>query len=234
MAILGQRLTNPRIYHILHEFGFGERTGIDLVGEDRGLMAPLKRWTSGSTLSVPMGQEIAITPIQLVTAFSSIINGGKLLKPRVVAAIVGDDGEILEDYTEPQERRQVLDPAIAREMTEILTSVVTSGTGKACKLSHWQALGKTGTAQIPRINQGRRGYELGAYLASFIGAAPASDPSVVVLIMVRHPKKNSYYGSQVALPGVKEVLEFTLNYLNVPHEAPVNPDSPDVALTSGD
>jgi len=234
MAILGQRMTNPRIYHILHEFGFGEKTGIDLAGEDRGLMLPLRRWTSGSTLSVPMGQEIAVTPIQLVTAFSAIVNGGKLLKPRVVAAIVGDDGEILEDYTEPQERRRVLDPAIAREMTEILTTVVTSGTGRACKLSHWQALGKTGTAQIPRINQGRRGYEPGAYLASFIGAAPARDPAVVVLIMVRHPKKNSYYGSQVALPGVREVLEFTLNYLNVPHDPPTGSDGAEVVLTSGD
>jgi cell division protein FtsI/penicillin-binding protein 2 len=179
-----------------------------------------------------MGQEIAVTPIQLMTAFSSIINGGHLLKPRVVAAVVGDDGEIIEDRTEPVERRQVLDPAIAREMTEILTSVVTSGTGKACKLSHWQALGKTGTAQIPRINQGRRGYEQGAYLGSFIGAAPASDPQVAVLIMVRHPKKNGYYGSQVALPGVKEVLEFTLNYLNVPFEN-VAAQGPKQVVSSG-
>ncbi len=208
--------------------------GIDLVGEDRGLMLPLKRWTKGSTLSVPMGQEIAITPIQLGTAFSSIINGGKLLKPRVVAAIVGDDGEILEDHTEAEERRQVLDPAMAKEMTEILTSVVTSGTGKACKLSNWQALGKTGTAQIPRINQGRRGYEPNAYLGSFIGGAPASDPSVVVLVMIRHPKKNGYYGAVVALPAVKEVLEFTLNYLNVPHENIVAADPNQLVSGGGD
>lgn len=195
-------------------------------------MLPLGRWTWGSTLSVPMGQEIAITPIQLITAFSSIINGGKLVKPRVVAAVVSDDGEIIEDYTEVQVRRQVLDPTIAREMTEMLTAVVTSGTGKACKLSNWQALGKTGTAQLPLINKGRRGYERGAYLASFIGAAPAGNPEVAVLIMVRHPRKNGYYGSQVALPGVKEVLEFTLNYLNVPHDN-VSPTEPDQLASSG-
>jgi len=234
MAKLGQRLGNARIYHILHEFGFGERTGIDLRGEDRGLMAPLRRWTGGSTLSVPMGQEIAVTPLQMATAFSAIINGGTLLKPRVVAAIVGDDGEIIEDYTQPEERRRVLEPDKAREMTEILTAVVTSGTGRACKLSKWQALGKTGTAQIPRINQGRRGYEPGAYLASFIGAAPAGDPAVVVLIMVRHPKRNNYYGSVVALPGVKEVLEFTLNYLNVPPENLDKTSPGPVILTAGD
>jgi cell division protein FtsI/penicillin-binding protein 2 len=234
MSILGQQLGNDRIYNFLHAFGFGEKTGIDLAGEDRGLMPPLKRWNKGSTLSVPMGQEIAITPIQLVTAFSSIINGGKLLKPRVVAAIVSDEGEILEDYTEAKERRQVLDPARAREMTEMLTSVVTSGTGRMCKLSHWQALGKTGTAQIPRIGEARRGYVPGAYLGSFIGAAPASDPSVVVLIMVRHPRKNGYYGSVVALPGVKEVLEFTLNYLNVPHENIADAGRNQIASSGGD
>lgn len=235
MAKLGRRLGNAKIYETLQAFGFGEKTGIDLVGEDRGLMLPLKRWTSGSTLSVPMGQEIAITPLQLITAFSAIINGGVLLKPRVVAAIVADDGEIVEDRTQIQERRQAIDPQIAREMTEILTTVVTSGTGRQCKLSRWQALGKTGTAQVPRINQRRRGYEPGVYLASFMGAAPARDPAVVVLIMVGHPRKNSYYGSQVALPGVKEVLEFTLNYLDVPPDPP--PDSgsgPQVVLGGGD
>lgn len=234
MAKLGLRLGNAKIHHILHQFGFDEKTGIDLIGEDRGLMLPLRLWTWGSTYSVPMGQEIAITPIQLMTAFNSIVNGGRLLKPRVVAAIVADDGEILEDHTEVQERRQSLEPAVAREMTEILTSVVTAGTGRACTLSKWQALGKTGTAQVPRINQGRRGYEPGAYLGSFIAAAPASDPEVCVLIMVRHPKKNSYYGSQVALPGVKEVLEFTLNYLNVPPDNLAAKDQPQIVLSGGD
>jgi len=233
MAILGQRLGNERIYNMLRAFGYAEKTGIDLIGEDRGLMLPLKRWNSGSTLSVPMGQEIAVTPIQIVTAFSALVNGGKLLRPRVVAAIVSDEGEILEDRTAVQQRRQAISPQLAREMKEILTSVVTSGTGRACKLSQWQALGKTGTAQIPRINQGRRGYEPGAYLASFIGAAPVRNPAVVVLIMVRHPKKNSYYGSQVALPAVKEVLEFSLNYLNVPHEPPVLSDG-QLALSERD
>ena len=106
-------------------------------------------------------------------------------------------------------------------MVGILTKVVTEGTGTACNLDRWQVLGKTGTAQIPRIGEARKGYVPGAYLASFIAAAPASDPQVAVLIMVRYPKKNNYYGSVVALPGVKAVLEFALPYLGIaPDKAP--------------
>jgi len=225
MAILGMRIGNSKIHHMLELFGFGEKSGIDLLGEDRGLMQPLRRWTSVSTASVSMGQEIAVTPIQIATAFSAICNGGVLLRPRVVAAIVNDDGEMIEDHTAPEERRQAVDPDIAHEIVEMCTKVVTEGTGKECKLDHWQALGKTGTAQLPRI--GHRGYENGAYLATFIGAAPASDPAAVVLVMVRHPRKNGYYGSQVSVPAVKEVLNYTLNYMNVPHEFDVpRPEGP--------
>ncbi|MBI4579387.1 MAG: penicillin-binding protein 2 [Planctomycetes bacterium] len=222
MALLGMRLGNAKIYNMLHDLGFGERTGIDLGGEDKGLMLPLKRWTLGSTASVPMGQEIAVTPMQLATAFCSLVNGGRLLRPHVVAAVVDDQGEILEDHSAVEQRRQSLDPDVARQMAEMLAMVVTEGTGRQCKLENWQVMGKTGTAQIPRIGQGRRGYEPNAYVGSFIAAAPASDPVVVVLMMVRHPRKNGYYGAQVALPGVKEVLRFTLNYLNVPHDAPAS------------
>jgi cell division protein FtsI/penicillin-binding protein 2 len=235
MAILGQRLGNTKIYSMLHDLGFCEKSGIDLQGEDRGLVHPLRMWTKQSTASVPMGQEVAVTPIQLITAFSAICNGGKLLRPRVVAAVVGDDGEIIEDHTQPEERRQAMDPEVAKTMVEMLTKVCTEGTGKQCNLEYWQALGKTGTAQIPRIGQGRHGYEPGAYLGSFIAAAPASDPQVVVLIMTRHPRKNGYYGGVVSLPGVKEVLKFTLNYLNVPHDLVKDPKQPGQVVTdSGD
>ena len=183
---------------------------------------------------VPMGHEIAVTPIQIVTAFSALCNGGQLVRPRVVAAVVGDDGEIIEDHTAPEVRRQAIDPEVSRTMVEMLTKVCTEGTGKTCNLENWQSLGKTGTAQIPRINQGRHGYEPGAYLASYIGAAPAGDPAVVVLMMTRHPRKNGYYGGQVSLPGVREVLKFTLNYLNVPHDLVPDTKKTQVAMDSRD
>lgn len=218
MAILGTRIGNKKIHDALHLLGFGEKTGIDLLGENKGLMQELRKWMPYSTASVSMGQEIAITPIQLITAFGALINGGRLYRPRVVAAVISDDGELIEDRTKPEERWQAVEPAISRDLVEMMSKVVTEGTAKQCALEHWQVLGKTGTAQIPRF--GGRGYESGAYLATFVGAAPASDPAVAVLVMVRHPKKNGYYGSQVSVPAVKEVLKYALTYLNVPHDLP--------------
>lgn len=216
MATIGEKLGNARIYQGLLNFGYNQVTGIDLPGEGRGPLPPLRVWNRGSTLSVPMGHELAVTPIQVMSAFCSIANGGKLLKPRVVAAVLDENGDILEDHSKPVERGTSLDPQTASTMVGILTKVITEGTGTACSLDRWQVLGKTGTAQIPRIGEGRPGYIPGAYLASFIAAAPASDPQVAVLIMVRYPKKNNYYGSVVALPGVKAVLEFALPYLGIP------------------
>ena len=215
MAILGQRLGNPRMHAALTRFGFGQKTGIDLPGEDPGLMLPLKKWNSFSTTSIPMGQEIAITPMQLATAFCSLVNGGKLLKPRVVSAIMDHDGNMIEDRSVPVERGQAVNPATAEVMKGILIKVVNEGTGKPAQIAQWQVMGKTGTAQIPRF--GHKGYEPNAYLASFVAAAPEKDPSVVVLISVRKPDRSiGYYGGTVSSPPVKAVLETVLPYLNTP------------------
>jgi cell division protein FtsI/penicillin-binding protein 2 len=213
MTILAQRLGNPKIHVMLREFGFGETTGIEVPDEEPGIMLPLDRWTRDSIPSVSMGQEIAVTPIQLGAAFSAICNGGKLVRPRVLPAVQRDQAG-------GQEPRQVLAPEVARDMVEMLTRVCTEGTGKGCKLDHWQALGKTGTAQLPSKDGKSPGYETDAYLASFIGAAPASKPQVVALVMTRHPRTNGQSGGQVSVPAVKEVLNYTLGYLNVPHDLP--------------
>jgi cell division protein FtsI/penicillin-binding protein 2 len=215
MAVLGQRLGNARMHAALTAFGFGGRTGIDLPGEDVGLLMPLKDWTSYTTTSVPMGHELAVTPIQLAAAFSSLVNGGRLYQPRVVRAVLDHDGRIVKDLRAPIDRGRAIDQATSVVMQELLTKVVNEGTGRACQLEQWQVMGKTGTAQVPR--EGRRGYEPGGYLASFIAAAPASDPAVVVLVMIRKPNARiGYYGSLVALPAVKVILEETLTYLHIP------------------
>jgi len=216
MAHLGVRLGNERLYKALRNFGFGQLTGIDLPGESEGLLMPLRAWNSYSTTSVPMGQELAVTPIQVVAAFSSLVNGGWLIKPKVVQAVINAQGEVIEDRRDPIIHRQAVDPTAAATMQAILVQVVNKGTGKRCQLDKWHVLGKTGTAQVPWKH--RRGYEPGAYLASFIAAAPATDPSVVVLVMIRKPTRNGYYGSQAALPAVKTTLEQTLSYLNIPSD----------------
>ena len=234
MAILGQRLGNKRMYEALRAFGFGRATGIDLPGESNGPLRRLDDWDSYSTTSVPMGQELAVTPIQFVTAFSALANGGRLLQPRVVRAIMDRHGRVLEDRSEVIDRGQAIDPGTAATMHDLLVNVVKEGTGRRCNLEKWQVMGKTGTAQVPRIGQGRRGYEPNAYLGSFIAAAPASDPAVVVLVMIRKPQRSiGYYGSVVALPAVRAILEETLPYLEIPPDKPAGDDGGRLVTAKG-
>jgi cell division protein FtsI (penicillin-binding protein 3) len=224
MAVIGLRLGSKLMYEGLRKLGFGQATGVDLPGEGNGLLMPLKKWNSFSTTSVPMGQELAVTPMQIVTAFCALVNGGRLIQPRVIAAITDPAGQVVEDRTAPIEKGQVLEPRIADMMHSILVEVVNDGTGKPAQLDRWQVMGKTGTAQVPRSD--RKGYEPDAYLGSFIAAAPASDPAVVVLVMVRKPQKSiGYYGAQVSAPVVKAILQEVLPYLNVPPDKTPATDS---------
>ena len=216
MAILGQRLGNEHLHAYVTRFGFGRLTGIELPGEDGGIVLPLRRWTSYSTTSLPMGQEIATTGIQLATAFSAIVNDGVMMRPRVVRGVLRSDGSVERDGSNPVEVRRVLRKSVARKMArDILVRVVKEGTGRRAALAEYQVLGKTGTAQIAYRNGG--GYEPDAYVSSFVGAAPASDPRVLVYMMITRPvKRLGYYGGTVVAPAVREVLSKTLAYLGVP------------------
>jgi len=216
MAIIGERMGNPLLHETIRRFGFGEPTGIDLPGEADGGVLPLKRWTRYSTTSVPMGHEVAVTPMQLIAAFCAILNDGVYLRPRVVRARLSPEGEVLEEFTGPEPIRRVLSSATAQRFArDVLVRVVNEGTGKRAALRGYQVLGKTGTAQVPYKN--RRGYEPDAYVGSFIGAAPAEDPRVAVLVMVHHPNaRKGYYGGTVAAPAAREILAGTLAYMQVP------------------
>lgn len=216
MAILGQRLGNDRLHEYIRRFGFGRPTGLELPGEDSGIVLPLRRWTSYSTTSLPMGQEVSVTPMQLATAFSAVVNDGVMLKPRVVRAIVRSDGTVVEDRSEPVVVGQVVEAPVARRIAQdILARVVSEGTGKRAALAGYKVLGKTGTAQIARKDG--PGYEPDAYVSSFVGAAPAEAPRVLVYLSVIRPKKKlGYYGGTVAAPAVREILAKTLAYLDVP------------------
>lgn len=231
MAKLGQRLGNQRMYEALYALGFGHPTGIDLPGEDNGLLMPLKKWDSFTTTSVPMGQEIAVTPIQIATAFCALVNGGRLLQPRVVLAVIDRSGKLVKDNSRVIDKGQKINSTAAETIRKLLIGVVTDGTGKPCDLDKWQVMGKTGTAQIPKLGGGH--YEPDAYLGSFIAAAPASDPQVVVLVMIRKPKRSlGYYGAQVALPGARAILEGVLPYLNVPPDKTLQPKQAGLAWDS--
>ena len=215
MGIIGQRLGNSRLYRAVRAFGFGEKTGIDLPGEDVGIVRPLHKWNDYSTTSIPMGQEIAVTAIQLIHAFAGLANNGTLLKPKLIRAFVDENGQITAEDTEPQPQRQAVKPKIAKIMvTKVLRRVVTEGTGRRADLKGYQVFGKTGTAQIPRRNG--RGYEPNAYVASFLGGAPAENPQVVALVTVRHPdRKIGHFGGTVSAPAVKRILKEYFKYMNI-------------------
>jgi len=219
MALLGQRMSPATLRDYLARFGLDERTGIDLPGENAGLLPALRQWSSYTPASISFGQELAVTPIQLITAFGAIVNQGRMMKPRIVRSILSPEGICLEQH-EPEMVRQVVGSDAAEVMSSrILVETVTAGSGKRAALSKYQVLGKTGTAQVPWPD--RRGYEPDAYLASFMAAAPASDPAVCVLVQVRKPNRQiGYYGSVVSAPAAGRILEWTLPYLRVPPDLP--------------
>jgi cell division protein FtsI (penicillin-binding protein 3) len=217
MAQIGLRLGNTRLHETVRRFGFGSVSDVELPGEEPGTVLPRARWNSYSTTSIPMGYEIAVTPLQLATAYCAIVNGGVLLRPKVVKAVLTSDGELADAYEKPAVVRRVLPADVARFLTEeVLVEVVNRGgtRGHPLDLIEYQLLGKTGTTKLPF--QDRPGYEPGAYLSSFVGAAPADDPRAVALVMIRKPGTGVYYGRQVAAPAVKEILFATLSYLGIP------------------
>jgi cell division protein FtsI/penicillin-binding protein 2 len=216
--MVGGRCGMERLHRFVRSFGFGDITGVGLPGEHTGMVQDFSRWNpSFSPQSIPIGQEIAITPIQIVTAFSVFCNGGVLLRPRVVRGIIGPDGATLADYSRPIAVRRVLEEATAEMFRQrALVETVTDGTGKSAKLDEYQVFGKTGTAQVAR--PGGHGYLPGKYVGSFVGGAPSDNPRAVVLVSIYKPSKEGYYGGTVAAPAVKEILAETLAYMQVPPE----------------
>ena len=215
MAKIGQRLGRDKLHEGLTLFGFGKKGGIDLPGEADGLLRPAGEWTGYSVTRIPFGQEISVTAIQLVRAFCILANGGRLVRPYLVKAMVGSDGRIIKVKQPTPPVGYVVRPEVARWIiTEAMVGVVNEGTGKRAKLEKWQVFGKTGTANIARHDQ--QGYSEDDYIASFVAGAPAEDPAVIVLVAVRRPSKRlgkGYTGGIVASPVVAEIIEKTLTYL---------------------
>ncbi len=215
MAKIGQRLGKEKLYKGLRLFGFGKRVGIDVPGEADGLLRGTHKWTGYSVTRIPFGQEITVTAVQLVRAFCILANRGRLVRPFLVKAIVGNDGEITELKRPLPPVGYVVKPEVAEWIvSDCLVGVINEGTGERAKLEKWQVFGKTGTAQIAKSNE--RGYSDSDYVASFIAGAPAEDPAIVVLVSIRKPNKKlgkGYAGGVVASPVAGKIIEKTLNYL---------------------
>jgi len=215
MAKIGQKLGRDKLYNGLRLFGFGKKMGIDLPGEAEGLLWPARNWTGYSVTRIPYGQEISVTAIQLVRAFCILANGGRLVRPYLVKAVVGSDGEIIQLKRPSPAVGYVVKPEVAEWIvTEALVGVVNEGTGKKARLEKWQVFGKTGTANIAKSDE--RGYSDSDYIASFVAGAPAEEPAVVVLVSICKPNTKlgkGYTGGTVAAPVAAGILEKTLNYL---------------------
>ncbi len=207
---VGQRLGVDKLYEYINDFGLTNPTGIDLPGEEKGLIYNKKHVGPVELATMSFGQSISVTPIQLITAISAIANDGKLMKPRLVKEFVDTKENVVKKF-EPKEVRQVISPETSKTLRQIMESVVSEGSGKVAYIPGYHVGGKTGTAQ--KVIDGR--YAKGRYITSFVGMAPANDPKVVVLAVLDEPTGDSVFGSTTAGPIVKEILYDTLRYLEV-------------------
>ncbi len=217
MAKIGQRLGKDRLYAGLRLFGFGQPAGVELPGEVGGLLRPPREWDGYSVTRIPFGHEICVTAMQLVRAFCILANGGRLVRPFMVRAIVQPDGRITELNQPTAPVGYIIKPQVADWLVkDALVRVITEGTGKRAQLKKWKLFGKTGTANIARSDT--KGFSESDYVASFVAGAPVDDPAIVVLVSIRKPNRalgKGYNGGVVAAPVAAKIIERTLNYLGV-------------------
>ncbi len=238
---LAMKIGPDRFYQYIHDFGFGLRSNVELPGETRGLLRPVSRWQPSSIGSVAIGQEVAVTPLQLVSMVSTIANGGVYLPPHVLmpdqtrqprtphqksaapqvvqVAVPVKPGEELPDPL-PAGAHRVISTMAAAEMRKMMEGVVLFGTGKKAQLNGYSSGGKTGTAQ--KIDPATHTYSKTMHIASFAGFAPVNNPVIAVSVVLDSPK-GAYYGADVSAPVFAEVAQQVLEYLGVPHDIDLRP-----------
>jgi cell division protein FtsI (penicillin-binding protein 3) len=209
---VAQGLGKERLYDYLTRFGIGSRTGVDFPGEASGLLRPPQQWSEVSLASLSIGQEVAVTPLQLATAFSVLANGGNLVSPRLVKSVL-KGGQVVRE-TQPNHVRRVIAESTARQATNILQGVVTRGTGKGAAVEGYSVAGKTGTAQKFDSTLGR--YSPQKSIASFVGYLPADRPRVTILVSLDEPQGEMAWGGVAAAPVFSAVATPIMRYLRVP------------------
>ncbi|MCU6795763.1 stage V sporulation protein D [Paenibacillus sp. WQ 127069] len=210
-VVMGQRLGKEKLFDYISKFGFGTKTGIDLGGEENGIMFKMSRVGPVELATTAFGQGVSVTPIQQITAVSAAINGGKLFKPFVARGWYQPGSSQMIDQVQPELVRQVISEATSKQVRETLESVVANGTGRNAFIEGYRVGGKTGTAQ--KVVNGR--YSATDHIVSFIGFAPADDPKIVVYAAVDNPQ-GLQFGGLIAAPLVKSIMEDTLRYMQVP------------------
>ncbi len=205
---LALRMGTQRLYQYLRAFGLGVRTGVDLPGEGTGILINSRYVKNVDLARIGFGQSVAVTPIQMITAFSSVVNGGKLMKPYIVSAILDEDGGILQ-RTAPQVVASPIRAETSQTMRELLEKVVSEGGGKNAYIEGYRVGGKTGTAQV--YIDGK--VSSSVHIGSFIGFAPTDAPRFAVLVIVNAADVPVDYGGTTAAPFARQIIEDTLNYL---------------------
>ncbi len=218
---IGKQLGKEQMYQYIRRFGFTAETGISLPAEQSGFMPSLKNCSEHTQSAISFGQSITVTPLQMVTAYSAIANGGMLMQPQIVKRIVDGAGAVVKQNT-PVMKRRVISEKTAGIMRDMLKQVVApGGTGTKAAVEGYSVAGKTGTSQ--KIDQG--GYSHSKIIASFAGFVPADDPRLAIIVLVDEPQRMKY-GGEIAAPAFSRMANAMLNYLHVPPEpAPVqDPD----------
>lgn len=239
-----QKIGNEKFYHYMKAFGFGERTGIELPSETRGLLRPPNRWGATSFMSMAIGQEVAVTPIQLVTMVSTIANGGMYLPPHILLnstdEMKGDprlkpvafhpENELPDPL--PDGAHRVISELTSAKMRKMMQGIVEEGTGKTAALNGYSSAGKTGTAQ--KIDPETHTYSHTKLVASFAGFAPVSNPAISVTVVIDNPTVGTRYGATTSGPVFAEVAQQVLEYLGVPHDQPLKAKKATPMLTAKD
>jgi cell division protein FtsI (penicillin-binding protein 3) len=202
MAKASERLQNGDLYGYAKLFGFGAKTGVGLPGESAGLVPPIERWSARTRATMAFGQEVAVTPLQLLNAYAAIANDGVMMMPRLVKAVADPrTGDVME--SQPVVVRRVVSENTARTLREFCLQVVEKGTAQAAKVEFMHVAGKTGTAQ----KAGRRGYLANKYVSSFVGFAPYEAPRIACLVMIDEPRWSDRFGGDSAAPAFGRICE---------------------------
>jgi cell division protein FtsI (penicillin-binding protein 3) len=219
---IAMKIGQHEFYDYIHGFGFGTPTGVDMPGESRGILKQADNWGATSFASISMGQEVAVTPIQLISAVSAVANGGTWYRPHVISEVRRGE-KLVPGFgaLSPVEPRRVIRPETAATLRRLMEGVVlVGGTGPLARLDGWTAAGKTGTAQ--KIDPSTGHYSPTNYIASFTGFAPMNNPAIVVLVSLDSPV-GLHEGGQVSAPVFKRIAEQVLPYLDISRDVPLNP-----------
>ncbi|MBN2616749.1 MAG: PASTA domain-containing protein [Spirochaetales bacterium] len=215
-AQASESVTSMELYKTLRSFGFGNQTGITFNGESNGILRSPELWSARSKPTISIGQEISVSAMQVVTAATALTNGGVLLKPHIVKRISNQEGIVKIEYNR-EPIREVISPDVAKSVLKMMQQTTEIGTGKLTKIEGLNISTKTGTAQITNPETGK--YYDDRFLASALAIYPTEDPKVIIYVVIENPKGASIYGSRLAVPVIRNMIDDFTNYLNIPTES---------------